>query len=158
VKLTCLISPQSSRARDVHKSEELCPRLLAARKSKRFMTITAEQFQGICDGVWRDRFSVMQRRGCLSEEAALMRAVYWRLSKIGIASGSGNQGSQSGASSYRIGVGCLLELHARPRFDGVGILNDLLQRYKEEVSEINRQLNRVSSNAVPSLSSSSAKA
>ena len=45
--------------------------------------INAEQFEQICDGVWRDRASILSGRGALSDEAALVRAVYWRLCKSG---------------------------------------------------------------------------
>jgi len=46
-------------------------------------TIDAETFGQICDEVWRDRASILSRRGSLSDEAALVRAVYWRISKAG---------------------------------------------------------------------------
>ena len=38
------------------------------------MTVSAEQFQAICNGVWRDRAVLLKGRGFLSGEAALMRA------------------------------------------------------------------------------------
>lgn len=46
-------------------------------------TINAEQFGQICDGVWRDRAAILSGRGSLNDEAALVRAVYWRLCKAG---------------------------------------------------------------------------
>ncbi len=46
-------------------------------------TISAEQFGQICDDVWRDRTAVLSRRGILSVEDALVRAVYWRIRKAG---------------------------------------------------------------------------
>lgn len=46
-------------------------------------TINAEEFGQICDGVWRDRAAILSGRGGLSDEAALVRAVYWRLCKAG---------------------------------------------------------------------------
>jgi hypothetical protein len=46
-------------------------------------TINAKQFGQICDGVWRDRASILSGRGSLDDEAALTRAVYWRLRKAG---------------------------------------------------------------------------
>ncbi len=45
--------------------------------------ISAETFEQICDGVWRDRAAVLCRRGIASCEEALIRAVYWRISKAG---------------------------------------------------------------------------
>lgn len=45
--------------------------------------ITAKQFGRICDEVWRDRVAILSRRGSLSDEAALVRAVYWRICKAG---------------------------------------------------------------------------
>jgi hypothetical protein len=101
------------------------------------MTINSEQFQEICKGVWNDRAGVIEGRGFLSGEAALMRAVYWRLAKAGIRPmvGAENYGSLRAASSYELGVSCLLELHGRPRFDASQFLNDLLQRYKDELRE-----------------------
>jgi hypothetical protein len=45
--------------------------------------ISATQFGEICDGVWRDRADVLSGRGSLDDEAALVRAVYWRLRKAG---------------------------------------------------------------------------
>jgi hypothetical protein len=101
------------------------------------MTINSEQFQEICNGVWRDRTTVVKGRGFLTGEAALMRAVYWRLSKTGIKPilSEENYGSPRTISAYQLGVGCLLEVHGRPRFDGVPFLKDLLQRYKNELRE-----------------------
>lgn len=45
--------------------------------------INSEKFERICDGVWRDRASILSIGGALSGEAALVRAVYWRLCKAG---------------------------------------------------------------------------
>lgn len=45
--------------------------------------ITSEQLRKICDGVWRDRASILGRRGNLSGEDALVGAMYWRLCKAG---------------------------------------------------------------------------
>ena len=100
-------------------------------------TINSEQFQGICNGVWRDRATVLKGRGFLSGEAALMRAVYWRLSKIGIRTivSAENYGSPRAITSYELGVNCLLEIHGRPRFNATQYLTDLVQRYKNELRE-----------------------
>lgn len=101
------------------------------------MTINSDQFHEICDGVWRDRAKLLKGRGFLSGEAALMRAVYWRLYKAGIKPilSADNYGSPRAASSYELGVNCLLEVHGRPRFDGSQDLNDLVQRYRNELRE-----------------------
>lgn len=101
------------------------------------MTISSEQFQEICNGVWRDRAVLLEGRGFLSGEAALMRAVYWRLSKSGIKPilSPENYSAPRKASSYELGVSCLLEVHGRPRFDGIQYLEDLVQRYRNELRE-----------------------
>ena len=80
---------------------------------------------------------LLKGRGFLSGEAALMRAVYWRLSKTGIKLilSAENYGSPRTTSSYELGVSCLLEVHGRPRFDGTQYLNDLVQRYRNEMRE-----------------------
>jgi hypothetical protein len=101
------------------------------------MTINSEQFQEICSGVWRDRAMVLRGRGFLTGEAALMRAVYWRLSKVGVKHilAAENYDSPRTASSYELGVTCLLEIHGRPHFNGTQFLKDLVQRYKTELRE-----------------------
>jgi hypothetical protein len=43
----------------------------------------SDKIRQICDGVWRDRTDILAGRGILSGEAALARAVYWRLCKAG---------------------------------------------------------------------------
>ena len=100
------------------------------------MTINSGQFQEICDGVWRDRATVLKGRGFLSGEAALMRAVYWRLSKTGITTSLSpeNYDSPRAGTSYELGVSCLLEIHGRPRFNGAQYLTELVQRYKNELT------------------------
>jgi hypothetical protein len=101
------------------------------------MTINSEQFQEICNGVWRDRITVVKGRGFLTGEAALMRAVYWRLSKTGSTTilNTENYGSPRAGTSYELGVNCLLEIHGRPRFNGNQYLQALVQRYKNELTE-----------------------
>lgn len=101
------------------------------------MTINSEHFEEICNSVWRDRALVLLGRGFLTGEAALMRAVYWRVSKAGIKAvlSSENYGSPQAASSYQLAVNCLLEVHAHPRFNGAQFLKELIQRYKNELSE-----------------------
>jgi hypothetical protein len=101
------------------------------------MTINSEEFQEICNGVWRDRAIVLKGRGFLNGEAALMRAVYWRLSKAGISPliSAESYGSPRAAASYELGVNCLLEVHGRPRFNGTQYLEQLVQRYRNELRE-----------------------
>ena len=101
------------------------------------MTINSEQFQEICNGVWCDRSAVLEGRGFLSGEAALMRAVYWRLSKTGIKQiiSAENYSSPRTVSSYQLGVSCLLEVHARPRFNSAQFLTELVRHYKNELRE-----------------------
>ena len=45
--------------------------------------IASTKIKQICDGVWRDRASILTARGVMSAESALARAVYWRLCKVG---------------------------------------------------------------------------
>jgi len=101
------------------------------------MTINSEQFQEICNGVWHDRARLLSGRGFLSGEAALMRAVYWRLSKAGMKPilSAEDYGSPRTASSYKLGVSCMLEIHGRPRFNGTQYLNVLVQHYTQELRE-----------------------
>ncbi len=103
------------------------------------MAISAEQFEAICSDVWRDRTAVVYGRGFLSGEAALMRAVYWRLCKVGVRpSGSAeNYNSMQGILAYQLGIGCLLELNARPSFDSAPLLSALVERYQNEVAQTN---------------------
>jgi hypothetical protein len=45
--------------------------------------MNSERLRHICDDVWRERAAILSDRGILSGEAALVRAVYWRLCKAG---------------------------------------------------------------------------
>lgn len=45
--------------------------------------ITPEKIRQVCDGVWRDRASILEVRGVTSCEEALVGAAYWRLCKAG---------------------------------------------------------------------------
>lgn len=96
-------------------------------------TINCKQFQEICGAVWRDRARVVAGRGLLTGEAALVRAVYWRLSKAGISPvlNVDKRGVEA-ISAYQIAVNSLLELHACPPFDGAAYLDELLHRYKND--------------------------
>src|ERR1043166_8045698 len=101
------------------------------------MTINSKQFQEICNGVWRDRDRLLSGRGFLSGEAALMRAVYWRLSKAGIKPilSAEDYGSPRTASLFELRGRCMLQINGRPRFDGTQYLNVLVQHYKQELRE-----------------------
>ena len=98
-------------------------------------TINSQQFGEICNGVWRDRAAVLRGRGLLSGEAALLRAVFWRLCKSGVkpAGNAENYSSKPTLDSYQSVVGCMLELSARPLFDGEPILKELVENYQNEV-------------------------
>jgi hypothetical protein len=43
----------------------------------------SETLRQVCDDVWRDRASILADCGGLNGETALLRAVYWRLCKVG---------------------------------------------------------------------------
>ena len=97
-------------------------------------TINSEQFGDICNGVWRDRASVLRGRGQLSGEAALVRAVYWRLCKAGVKPASAeNDSSKHTILTYQSVVGRMLERNAGPSFDGASFLKELIERYQDEV-------------------------
>jgi hypothetical protein len=99
-------------------------------------TINSEQFGEICNAVWRDRAAVLRGRGNLSGEATLLRAVFWRLCKAGISAKShtGNDGSQPALLAYQLVVGRMLEVNGHPSFDSAPILNELVERYQNEVA------------------------
>ena len=98
-------------------------------------TINSVQFRDICDGVWRDRAGVLRGRGLLSGEAALLRAVFWRLCKSGVkpTNSTENYGSKPTILTYQSIVGRMLELNARPLFDGAPILKELVENYQNEI-------------------------
>jgi hypothetical protein len=99
-------------------------------------TITAAQFQDICSGVWRDRALVLADRGFLSGEAALMRAIYWRMCKSGVVRTNMSENySPETFLTYQTVVGCMLELSANPRFDGAPFLQELCERYRTELCQ-----------------------
>ncbi len=77
---------------------------------------------------------MLSSRGLLSGEAALLRAVYWRLFKMGVrpADGLENQGFEQNTATYQLVLGRMLELNSRPPFDGPVLLRELLSRYELE--------------------------
>lgn len=106
-------------------------------------TINSERFAEICSKVWEDRSTVLTGRGLLSGEAALVRAVYWRLRKSAPlpANGVENCDWPQTVSAYQLGVRRLLELNGDPNFDCAPILEELIHRYKYEsdVPKSNRE-------------------
>ena len=97
-------------------------------------TITVDQFRDICSGVWNDRQSIVEGRGFLSGDAALIRAVYWRLCKGGLFSIKTPESFSSAQSvlSYELVVKTVLEMNSRPPFNGAQYLEDLRKRYQTE--------------------------
>ena len=98
-------------------------------------TINSEQFGEICNGVWRDRAAVLRGRGLLSGEATLVRAVFWRLCKAGLkpTRRAEDYGSKPTTLAYQLVVGRMIEVNALPAFDGAPILQELVERYQNEV-------------------------
>ena len=104
-------------------------------KLERIMsTINSNQFEEICNKVWNERVVVLRGRGHVSGETALMRAVFWRLCKAGVRTTgcAESGGSEPTILAYQTVVGRMLERSARPTFDGVPILKELLERYQKE--------------------------
>ena len=97
-------------------------------------TINPDQFKELCAGVWRDRVEVIAGRGFLAADAALMRAVYWRMCKAGIVKDRApeNYSSSQSVLTYETVVGCVLEMNAKPRFDGRPYLKELRELYQKE--------------------------
>src|SRR5260370_6306513 len=97
-------------------------------------TISSEQFGEICNKVGSDRAAVVRGRGVLSAEAALLRAVFWRLCKAGVkpARGAETYGLEPMVLAYQVIVGRMLDVNARPAFDGAPILKQLVERYQNE--------------------------
>jgi hypothetical protein len=98
-------------------------------------TINAEQFAQVCDRVWSDREALLRGRGRLNGDAALVRAVYWRLCKTGLESNARAESSSptSALFEYKLVVGRMVEASARPAFDWAPILKELVERYQNEL-------------------------
>jgi len=112
-------------------------RITAQKQSCRvnvMTTIDTEKLEAVCSEVWRDRSAVLEGRGFLSFQAALARAVYWRLCKTTAArfDSSENYAASQTFSTYYLAVNCLLQLNARPPFDSAPFLQDLIQRCEDE--------------------------
>jgi hypothetical protein len=97
-----------------------------------------EKFKQVCDGVWRDRAAILTGRGNLRGEAALLRAVYWRLRKAGGAP-EGEEIETCDAEQmlpiYQRLVGTTLTGYAPPHFDSAPLLNELVTRYMYEAGQ-----------------------
>lgn len=104
-------------------------------------TINSKQFGEICNGVWSDRATVLSGRGHLSGEATLLRAVFWRLCKAGVNSSGSPESysSQPTILAYQVVVGRMIEVNARPAFDGAPILKELLDRYQNEAGRCDQE-------------------
>ena len=98
-------------------------------------TIDAKQFEEICERIWRDRAMVLKGSGELSGDATLMRAVFWRLCKVGIkAKGCVHtDGATSPLIAYQLVVARMVNRSGSPAFDCTPVLNELLVRYHNEV-------------------------
>lgn len=98
-------------------------------------TIDAKRFGEICDGVWFERAEVLRKRGRLSGEATLMRAVFWRLCKAGVKTNARIEDDLSEPEflAYQLIVVRMLQTNARPAFNGAPILEELIERYRDEV-------------------------
>ena len=98
-------------------------------------TINSNQLAEICNKVWQERAAVLIGRGHLSGETALVRAVFWRLCNAGVRTTAlaESYGSEATILAYQSVVGRMLELSARPAFDCVPMMKDLVDRYQNEV-------------------------
>ncbi len=101
-------------------------------------TRASEKFRRVCDGVWHDRDAILGRRGGLSGEAALMRAVYWRLCKAwgGSFSDVDRADTTHMPVNYQRLVCIMLTEHAGAHFDGSPLLNELIRQYREEAGQV----------------------
>ena len=102
------------------------------------VAITSKRFAHICDGVWRDRVAILTGRGILSGEAALMRAVYWRLCKAGAAPSRCIDDSdlEPTLRTYQSVVNSTLAQHGPTHFDGTPFLEELVRRYRDEAGQV----------------------
>ncbi len=107
-------------------------------------TINSEKFGRICDGVWRDRAVILSGRGILSDEAAILRAVYWRLCNAGVAQGQSmaDCDEEQMVFVYQRLVGGMLSQNSDPPFDGAPQLRELVRRSLDEGGENNRTRGR----------------
>jgi hypothetical protein len=97
-------------------------------------SVASNKFKRVCDQVWRDREAILTRRGGLTGEAALMRAVYWRLCKAWGGVTTYEDGSHSGQTlfNYQRLLSIMLTQNVGPHYDGSPMLNELVRQYREE--------------------------
>lgn len=96
--------------------------------------LASDKFTRVCDGVWTDRTAILSCRGGLSGEAALMRAVYWRLCKSWGGSSPAVDEADKGHMllKYQRLVCILLTTHVGAHYDGSPFLNELVRQYRKE--------------------------
>lgn len=96
--------------------------------------VASDKFKRVCAHVWRDREAILTRRGGLTGEAALMRAVYWRLCKAWGGVSTCEDGSHAGQTlfTYQRLVSIMLTQNVGPHYDGLPLLNELVRQYREE--------------------------
>ena len=101
--------------------------------------MNSEKFEQICDGVWRDRADILTGRDNLRGEAALVRAVYWRLCKAGGAPGKSIDLCEPDhlLLIYQRLVGNVITQCAHPQFDSALFLKKLVRQYMYEASQSN---------------------
>ena len=101
--------------------------------------MNSEKFERICDDVWRDRAAILTGRDNLRGEAALMRAVYWRLCKAGGAPGKSVDLCEPDRMLliYQGLVGGVLRGYADPQFDSAPLLKRLVRQYMYEAGQSN---------------------
>jgi hypothetical protein len=99
-------------------------------------TISSKQFRKICDGVWTDRAAVLRDRGVLAGDAALVRAVFWRLCKAGVQPdrAAENYDTKPTILAYQLVVSRMLEVNAWPAFEAAPILRELVAQYQGEAA------------------------
>ena len=105
-----------------------------SKETKSVMSIDAQKFGQICNDVWREREGILSCKGIVTGEAALIRAVYWRLCKVGGKPSKSINDCDTVRSSlaYKLVVARILELCAHPRFDCAPFINGLIDRYRQE--------------------------
>ena len=101
--------------------------------------MNSEKFEQICDGVWRDRADILNGRDNLRGEAALVRAVYWRLCKAGGTPGKRVDDCEASRMLliYQRLVGSVLTGYAHPQFDSTPFLKKLVRQYMYEAGQSN---------------------
>jgi hypothetical protein len=101
--------------------------------------MNSEKFELICDGVWSDRANILTVRDDLRGEAALVRAVYWRLCKAGGTPGRSVDVCDTGQMLliYQRLVGSVITECAHPQFDSAPSLKKLVRLYLHEAGQSN---------------------